>query len=710
MTNVAIQDDLSFDALARAACNLLAEKVGLAWCAAFAPEDGLETCSIFVSASDGFETVPAVDRVAVLEAARDAACDALRQQRTGTGEGFDAVMLRLVGEAEAVVVADADCAIVAQPTASRPLSELRQALAGALPLIAGATTLRAERDAVARENVLLAHIEEFTHTGGWELLVGTDRLVWSREVYAIHGLDPAGGVTLERMLQLYPSPARERLSLEIERAAASGGSFSVTTPICTPTGENRVVRTAGRCVSDERGLRLCGIAQDVTNEIATERRLWWAANHDPVTSLPNRLLFEDRINVAVRRARRENGHFALVLIEIADVARLSETAGYTMPDKHMLEVASRLAAVTRESDTIARISINEFALILADTDGSDTLDSAMSRLKDQFAAVKESEPGSDTIMMSAGIAFYPTHAKGPEELMRAAEIALSQARRKLDSPIVVFDGNMTDDNALRRDTIIARAHESLGRREFVPYYQPQVDMITNAVVGVEALVRWQTPDMTLDAKDFAYALDDHDVGSRVGRAVIDRVIADIADMRQITDAKFRVSINASRTELLRNDFLETFLEKTRAGNLSPEDFIIEITEDVIIGVDDITLHDKLSYLVSSGVQFALDDFGTGYASLIHISSFPVKEIKIDKQFIAGIESDASKRAIVSGILQIAKAMDLTVIAEGVETVAQQDALRQIGCRYAQGYLYSFPVPFAQFAAMLEHADQWTKQA
>ncbi|GAB5374051.1 MAG: hypothetical protein AcusKO_05130 [Acuticoccus sp.] len=187
--------------------------------------------------------------------------------------------------------------------------------------------------------------------------------------------------------------------------------------------------------------------------------------------------------------------------------------------------------------------------------------------------------------------------------------------------------------------------------------------------------------------------------------MLEAVIADIAELRRITDRHLRVSINASRTELLRNDFLDTFLDKTRRGNLKPDDFIIEITEDVIIGVDDITLQDKISYLVSSGVEFALDDFGTGYASLIHISSFPVKEIKIDKQFIAGIETDQSKQAIIKGILQIAEAMNLTVIAEGVETAAQQAVLREIGCRYAQGYLYCFPIPFAQFTAMLENKDQ-----
>jgi diguanylate cyclase (GGDEF)-like protein len=508
-------------------------------------------------------------------------------------------------------------------------------------------------------------------------------------------------VTLERVLQLYPSPAREKLSLEMERAATEGGGFDLTTPIRTPGGERRIVRTVGRARSGRGGRKLYGITQDVTKQLSAERRLWWAANHDPVTSLPNRLLFEDRIAVAAQRAQREKRSFALVIIEISDFARLTERSGYTVPDKHMMEVAARLGSVTRSSDTVARISINEFALILNDVNSRETLKPAMDRLTEQIRQMQKEEVGGDGILMSAGVAFFPEHATGPEELTRAAEMALAQAKRKLDHPIIVFDRQIADDVAKRRETILGRARESLARREFVPYYQPQIDIETNEVVGVEALVRWQTPDMLLDAKDFAYALDDHEIGSRVGRAVLDAVIADIARLRQITDRPFRVSINASRTEVLRNDFLDTFLEKTRNGNLKPNDFIIEITEDVIIGVDDQTLHDKISFLVSSGVEFSLDDFGTGYASLIHITSFPVKEIKIDKQFIFGIETDRRKRAIVKGIIQIARSMGLHVIAEGVETAEQQEVLREIGCRYAQGYLYSFPVPFAQFADMLE---------
>ncbi len=524
--------------------------------------------------------------------------------------------------------------------------------------------MRAERRRLLGEHALLSHVQTLAKIGGWEQVIGTGRLNWSEEVYAIHGLDPEGEVTLERILELYPSPAREKLTLEMERAAAEGGAFDLTTPIDTPAGERRVVRTVGRSSNDRTGRKLFGITQDVTKQLSTERRLWWAANHDPVTSLPNRLLFEDRIAVAVRKAKREERTFALVLVEISDFARLTEHSGYTMPDKNMMEVAARLSSVIRESDTIARVSINEFALLVSGATENDRLEPIVARLKEQFEEMRRDGGGKNDIVMSAGVAFFPAHASGPEELTRAAEMALSRAKRKLDEPVIVFDRKIADDTARRRATILVQARESLAKREFVPYYQPQIDMETNAVVGVEALVRWQTPDMVLDAKDFAYALDDHEVGSRVGRAMLDAVIADISKLRATTDRPFRVSVNASRTEVLRNDFLDTFLEKTRDGNLKPSDFIIEITEDVIIGVDDKALHDKISYLVSSGVEFSLDDFGTGYASLIHITSFPVKEIKIDKQFIFGIETDRRKRAIVKGILQIGQSMGLNVIAEG----------------------------------------------
>ncbi|MEM8552773.1 MAG: bifunctional diguanylate cyclase/phosphodiesterase [Pseudomonadota bacterium] len=691
--------DDPFEELAAAACNLLADSLGVRYSGVIT----LEKAELKGGSSE-FSRLPADLRDKTIAAICDDVLNVnfdddsvhttqLIQTDVDESIGDQSASL-FFPETETVVF------VIPAPGRTVALAPFRRAAVSALPIVYRVDDLRAERAKLMRTNVLLQHVQEISKIGGWEQALGTDKLTWSEAVYDIHGIEPGGDVTLDRILSMYPSPAREKLALAMEKAAAEGDGFELTGPIDTPSGERRIVRTVARSASGREGAKLYGISQDVTSQLNAERRLWWAANHDPVTSLPNRLLFEDRLGVAVRRAKREDRRFALVIIEISDFARLTQRAGYTVPDKNMMEIAGRLGAVTRESDTIARISINEFALILHDINDRNNLDITLERLREQFKQV-EGSGGGGSLVMSAGVAYYPEHASADTELIRAAEIALSRAKRKLTEPVIVFDRKIAAADEKRRATILAQARDSLNRREFLPYYQPQIDMETNAIVGVEALVRWQTPDMTLDAKDFAYALDDHEIGSRVGRAVLDAVIADISSLRAVTERPFRVSINASRTEVLRNDFLETFLEKTRTGNLRPNDFIIEITEDVIIGVDDKSLHEKINYLVTSGVEFSLDDFGTGYASLIHITSFPVTEIKIDKQFIFGIETDRRKRAIVRGVLQIAQSMGLNVIAEGVETAEQQEALREIGCRYAQGYLYSFPVPFAQFAAMVE---------
>lgn len=694
------QDD-PFADLIGAVCNLLGDALGARYGAVFQ----LESEELTGATSEFMRLPQALKRRAIDDVASTLTSLSTDRDDPRLSGLIDVPVPRELGasRAGALYFRQSDTVVFAVPPADLPLAleTFRSAAAGVLPILERLDRLRRERTELAQAQLLLAHVGELAKVGGWEQSLATGRFVWSDEIFSIHGLEPGGEVSLERMLSLYPSPAREKLSLELERAAAEGGSFDLTAPIKTPLGERRVVRTMGRAHKGQKGRYLYGITQDVTTQLSAERRLWWAANHDPVTSLPNRLLFEDRIGVAVQRAKREETRFALLIIEISDIARMVDRSGYTVPDKHMMEVAARLVSVSRSSDTIARLSLNEFAILLDNVDSHETLEPVLVRLREQIAQMQASESGGDGVVMSCGISFFPTHAFDADNLMRAAEMALAKARGKLSQPIIVFDRQLADDAERRRETILGRARESLAKREFVPFYQPQIDIETNQVVGVEALVRWQTPDMILDAKDFAYALDDHEIGSRVGRAVLDAVIADIASLRQMTERPFRVSVNASRTEVLRNDFLDTFLEKARNNNLKPTDFIIEITEDVIIGVDDQTLQDKISFLVSSGVEFSLDDFGTGYASLIHISSFPVKEIKIDKQFVTGIESDRRKRAIVKGIIQIARSMGLNIIAEGVETVEQQEVLRSIGCRYAQGYLYSFPVPFNQFAAMLD---------
>ncbi len=694
-------DDLTAG-MTMSACNLFAMGFGARHCAVVSLEtkrlEAMSSAFAQLAESLRDETLAAILAAMAATPAGETGAGCLRPVAVAPELGGRGLAMGLAQEPELAVFVVEVAGMAIEPARFSAAAEQ------ALTVIASAIESRVRQRDFNHMFRMLSYVEEVAEIGSWELQVGTNRPTWSDKAYAIHGLEPDGELTMERLFALFPSPASEMLNLEFERSAAEGTSFEVTCPLKPPAGKQRVVRIVGRCRDDVDGRRLYGTVQDVTQQMSAERRLWWAANHDPLTGLPNRLLLEDRLTVAMRMARREARSFALILIEIADIARLTGPAGFATSDKHMLGVATRLSAVLRESDTFARISMTEFALILADIDDENALRPPMQRLRAQFAAMQKQEAGGDGMVMSVGIAFFPEHADGQAELMRAAETALVQARRKLDQSVIIFNSHITDGPTRRRATILMRAREGLKKNEFVPYYQPQFDMNSGEVVGVEALVRWRTPTLTLDAKDFAYVLEDHEIGSQLGHAMLDAVIADIAELRKITDRPFRVSINASRSEVLRNDFLETFLEKAHRGNLKPTDFIIEITEDVIIGIDDQTLHDKISYLVSSGVEFSLDDFGTGYASLIHITSFPIKEIKIDKQFTLGIETDRRKRAIVRGVLQIAQSIGLDVITEGVETLAQQRVLREIGCRYGQGYLFSYPVPFEQFAAMLDKTD------
>ncbi|WP_162408797.1 putative bifunctional diguanylate cyclase/phosphodiesterase [Acuticoccus sediminis] len=694
-------DDDPFEELASSACNLLADSLGVRYCGVVNADDA----SLRASSSE-FWYLPEDVKRRIVNALSDAVL-------TAEYDAYVTLSSQLItleepdlgGTIGALFFPETEVTVFHLAPAGREIdtTRFRRAAVSALPILYRLEDLRAERHKLLQSANLLHHVEELAKVGGWEQTLASGRMLWSDEVYRMHGLEKDGSITLDRMLALYPSPARERLTMELERAAAERSGFDVTMPIRTASGDQRIVRTVGRAEMGPNGPILYGITQDVTSQMSAERRQWWAANHDTVTKLPNRLLFEDRIETAVQRARRDDRTFALLIIELANRNHTTTMSGFTLPDKLMLDVSARLSGVTRGSDTIARLSLNEFALILSDVKDRESLKPALSRLQAQVSAMRREDPGID-VVANVGVAFYPEHATGAEELTRAAEMALAQSRRTPNDPVRIFDHQIANDIAKRRQTILARARESLKKGEFVPYYQPQIDIETNQIVGAEALVRWQTADVLLDAKDFAYVLDDHEVGGEVGHAVLDGVIADIGKLRAMTQRPFRISVNASRTEVLRNDFLDTFLEKARNENLQPNDFIIEITEDVIIGVDDQTLHDKISYLASSGVEFSLDDFGTGYASLIHITSFPIKEIKIDKQFVFGIETDRRKRAIVKGIIQIARSMGLHVIAEGVETVEQQEALREIGCRYVQGYLYSFPLPFKEFTAMLEGAQ------
>jgi diguanylate cyclase (GGDEF)-like protein/PAS domain S-box-containing protein len=475
-------------------------------------------------------------------------------------------------------------------------------------------------------------------------------------------------------------------------------------------GTYRWMLTRGMAERDESGraVRMAGSQTDITERRIAEQQLQHDALHDRVTFLPNRVLFLDRLGLAMARARRRPEYrFAVVLLDLDRFKFVNESLGHSVGDQLLAATARRLETTLRAGDTAARLGGDEFAVILDEiTDVTDAI-CAADRVQQELSIPLYLDGKEVFSTASIGIAISSPEHERPEDLLRDADIAMYRAKALGKARHVVFDPTMQRRAVVMLELDAALRH-AIERREFVLHYQPIVSLDSGGIVGFEALVRWMHPERgMLLPKEFIPTAEDTGLIVPMGDLVIEAAARQLSAWREQLGLASRlyVSINLSSKHLTFPGLVEKVGAVLMESRLPPSSLRLEITESAIMESSDVVSL-TLERLKALDVQLYMDDFGTGYSSLSYLHRLPIDTLKIDRSFVSNLGIEGENSVIVHTIVTLARVLGMEVIAEGVENGEQLAQLRALHCDHGQGYHFSGPVPAVEAAELLARQPEW----
>ena len=430
------------------------------------------------------------------------------------------------------------------------------------------------------------------------------------------------------------------------------------------------------------------------------RTMNFLANHDPLTRLPNRTLFQERCRTAVMRAQRRATILGVLFIDLDHFKTINESFGYSSGDLLLNEVATRLRGSLHELDTLARLGADEFAVVLEDVVSGQDVAAVAQNLLDELS--KPFALAGQTIYVSAsvGISCYPQDADDAQTLLKNADTAMRGAKMRGRNCSYFFSPEL-NALALERLTLKNHLRQALDRRELHLNYQPRVDLASGRINGVEALIRWRHPESGfVSPTKFIPIAEQAGLIDRIGEWVLRAACVQQRAWLACGLPSFRIAVNLSVQQLRQPDLKKRIAAILDETGLDATALELEITESVFME-DAATAEAVLKELRSLGIGIALDDFGTGYSSLGYLKQFPLDFLKIDQSFVRGIPGNVDDVAITRTIITLAKTLGLKVIAEGVESEEQLAFLKAHGCEQFQGYLFSRPLPAEEMEALLK---------
>jgi diguanylate cyclase (GGDEF)-like protein len=442
-----------------------------------------------------------------------------------------------------------------------------------------------------------------------------------------------------------------------------------------------------------------------TNEqlvLEREESLLRQATHDPLTGLPNRTLFNDRLEHALARRSRVGGYVAVMVVDLDGFKNVNDSLGHLTGDALLIAVADRFAEYLRDFDTIARLGGDEFAILVDDLDAPDQAEHVAQRVLDALASPLELRDRSVAIGASIGIALADRADGRADRLLSAADAAMYRAKREGKGCYRIFEAEM-HTAAVERMTLEQALRTALTESALTVHYQPVIDTTTGHVTSFEALARWEHATRGFIGPDtFIPLAEDSGLILDLGHAVLLEACQQAHQWhREFPDLAPRISINASRLQLVHPSFTAHVADALARAELDPAALTLEVTESVLAGEPGRIIA-TLDELRRTGIRVAIDDFGTGYSSFAALADLPIDILKIDKRFIDNIVRTDEGYGIVKAIMQLAQTLHLETIAEGVEQPEQQDALIELGCTQLQGYLYSPALPADHTSSYLQH--------
>ena len=569
---------------------------------------------------------------------------------------------------------------------------------------------------LSQSQARLANAQRIAQIGHWDWDIANDQLLRSDEVYRILARTPDQlPHSYQGFLEVVHPDDRESVEDSMQAVVHHREPCNIDFRVVRPDGSIRIAHAQAEVTLDQSGkpALLQGTLQDVTERKRAEEQIRHLALYDSLTGLPNRQFFKEQLTHAIAQSERNGQPLAMISLDLDRFKRINDTLGHPMGDLLLKEAGNRLTRSLRPTDRIARNGTgavghcvarpggDEFSMLLTGLKQPQDAGKIASRIIDLFNSQPFCLDGKEVVISaSVGIAVYPIDGTDADSLHKNADAAMYYAKERGKNNYQYYNGKM-NTSALEKLTLESRLRKALEREEFVLYYQPKVEIISGAIVGAEALIRWRHPELGMvSPMDFIPLAEETGLIIPIGEWVLRTACAQIRKWHDAGFTWMQVAVNMSSPNLAQEGFDKVIEQALGASGLDPRCLELEMTESMLMQHAETTI-DMLNRLKATGIKLSMDDFGTGYSSLSYLRRFPLDTLKIDRSFVREITERADDAAITSAILAMAESLKLTVVAEGVETESQAALLRRQGCRYVQGYLFGKPVAADEFLALLQ---------
>jgi len=571
------------------------------------------------------------------------------------------------------------------------------------------------KEALQESQARLAQAQRIARLGHWHLDLSRSILKISEEMFQILGkTSQEFSGTQEEFLALIHPDDREERKQSIQRALTERRPFSHEYRIKGPAEEELIVVEHGEFVFDQSGkpIQIIGTIQDVTEMKLKDYQIHTLAHYDILTKLPNRILFQDLLEKALAASRRSNKLVAVLLLNMDRFARINETLGHSVGDQILREAAKRLLKSVRRSDSVARHQMaddsttvsrfggDEFTILLTDIKSADDPAKIARRISSRLG--QPFTVGTQEIFVTAsiGISLFPGDGGNEDDLLKTAHIAMQHAKEAGRNTYHYFSPNM-NVTSFARLAMENSLYKAIERSEFVLHYQPLIDIPRWEIIGVEALIRWNHPDLgMISPTDFIPLAEESGLIKSIGEWALQTACAHHKAWLERGLPPIRIGVNLSSLQFRDQDLIATIENALQMGGLAPQYLELELTEGVIMRDVETTIG-ILQYLKNLGISIAIDDFGTGYSSLNYLKRLPINTLKIDRSFVMDLTSESNDVSITKAIIAMAHSLNLRVIAEGVETEGQLKHLRELGCDEFQGFLFSPAVPSEELVRIFQ---------
>ncbi|OGT00970.1 MAG: hypothetical protein A3F73_02530 [Gallionellales bacterium RIFCSPLOWO2_12_FULL_59_22] len=528
---------------------------------------------------------------------------------------------------------------------------------------------------------------------------------WNRQAEKIFGWNRDEAIGRPLSQTIIPAQYREAHVNGIKRFLASGKGEMLNSRVellgLHRDGREFPVELSVTAIKAGGNYEFNAFIRDITLQKESEKLIWSQANFDILTGLPNRHMFLDRLTQDIKKAHRASLKTALLFIDLDKFKEVNDALGHSMGDILLKEAASRISGCVRETDTVARLGGDEFTVILAELDDTDSIDRVAENIRKHLAEPFQLGKETAYISSSIGITLYPDDATEVEELLKNADQAMYASKNAGRNRFDYFTSSM-QEAAQMRMRMTSELRGALTANQFKVYYQPIVNMATGRIDKAEALIRWQHPQRGMvSPAQFIPLAEETGLIVEIGDWVFREAAQQLKHWRSTHNAALQISVNVSPVQFRHTSSGEenAWFSYLQALELPGRGMVIEITEGLLLDADPDIANTLLEFR-DAGIQVAIDDFGTGYSSLSYLKKFDIDFLKIDQSFVRNLATDPNDMALSEAIVVMAHKLGLKVIAEGVETETQRMLLTQAGCDYAQGYLFSRPVPADEFEALL----------